>query len=177
MSHVDRIFLIGPMGAGKSTIGRRLAEQLGLSFVDLDAALEARTGVDIPRIFDIEGEAGFRRREADLLAELTEQPRICLATGGGAVLNETSQLNLSARGVVIYLRARVDTQLARTRQSDRPLLQGNDPRGRLEALLTERGPIYEALADITIDTEAGNPDRLARLLAERVQDTGLTDNG
>lgn len=174
MSHVDRVFLIGPMGAGKSTIGRRLAEHLGLGFVDLDTALEARTGVDIPRIFDIEGESGFRRREADLLAELTEQPRLVLATGGGAIMDPTSQQHLSARGVVVYLRARVDTQLARTRQSDRPLLQGDDPRGRLEALLAERGPIYEALADITVDTEDGNPDRLARRLADRLEGTGLT---
>lgn len=173
MSHIDRIFLIGPMGAGKSTIGRRLAQRLSLEFVDLDAAIEERTGVDIPRIFDIEGEAGFRRREAVLLDEITQRPGIVMATGGGAVLDPESQRHLGARGVVIYLRASIATQLARTRGSDRPMIQAEDPEARLTNLLAERGPIYEALADVIVDTEDGNPERLARRLAEQVQQPGV----
>ncbi len=171
MRAIDRVFLIGPMGAGKSTIGRRLARRLGLEFIDLDAALEARTGVDIPRIFDIEGEAGFRRREAELLDTLTRQAGIVLATGGGAILNADSRRHLGSRGVVIYLRARITTQLARTRGSSRPLLQAADPAARLQQLLDERAPLYESLADLCVDTEDGNPDRLAAELADRLQHT------
>ncbi|MDR9432622.1 MAG: shikimate kinase [Spiribacter sp.] len=173
MSHVDRVFLIGPMGAGKSTIGRRLAELSGLSFVDLDSAIEARTGVDIPRIFDIEGETGFRRREANLLDELTQTPGTLLATGGGAILDPLSQQHLSRRGIVVYLRASVATQLGRTHSSNRPLLRSDDPAQRLADLAAERGPIYETLADIAIDTEDGNPERIAQQLAERISQPGL----
>ena len=175
MSHIDRLFLIGPMGAGKSTIGRRLAQHLGLEFIDLDAAIEARTGVDIPRIFDIEVESEFRRREAALLDELSQQSGIVLATGGGAVFDSDSQRHLGARGVVIYLRASIATQLSRTNGSNRPLIQNKDPETGLRALLAERGPIYEALADIVIDTEDGNPERLARRLAERIQQPGIKE--
>ena len=172
MSKFDRIFLIGPMGAGKSTIGRRLARRLGFAFVDLDTALETRTGVDIPRIFDIEGEVGFRRREAELLDELSQQPQTVLATGGGAVLDPASRNHLAARGLVIYLRARVETQYARTRDSSRPLLQATDPQQRLRDLLAARAPLYESLADLTVDTEDGNPDRLAATLAARLRKLG-----
>jgi len=171
MSRIDRVFLIGPMGAGKSTIGRRLAGRLALSFIDLDAAIEARTGVDIPRIFDIEGESGFRRRESEQLETLTRQRRILLATGGGAVLDPANQRCLRDRGQVVYLRADVPTQIARTRHSDRPLLRGDDPAGRLAAILEARAPIYESLADISIDTGAGSPERIADQLARQLQST------
>lgn len=172
MNHVDRIFLVGPMGAGKSTIGRRLAERLGLSFIDLDQTIETRTGVDIARIFDIEGETGFRRRESALLDELTQLKGTVLATGGGAILDPKNQQHLSARGVVVYLRARVATQLTRTRNTDRPMLRSDDPAKRLAELIEIRDPIYTALADVEIDTEAGNPERLAEQIAERIQPSG-----
>lgn len=170
MRQRDRIFLVGPMGAGKSTVGRRLARRLGLEFVDCDQALEARTGVDIPRIFDIEGEAGFRRREAALIDELTRRRGIVLATGGGAVTDPLSRQHLSERGTVVYLRASVETQLARTRHSSRPLLQCADPRGRLTDLLAARGPLYEAIADIVVDSAEGSPERLATQIAGQLQE-------
>ncbi|AGY91311.1 hypothetical protein SPICUR_01460 [Spiribacter curvatus] len=177
MTMTKRVFLIGPMGAGKSTIGRRLAARLRLSFVDLDAAIEARTGVDIPRIFDIEGEAGFRRREAELLDSLTQQSGILLATGGGAILDADNRRHLSERGQVVYLRASVPAQLARIRHSNRPLLRDEDPAGRLRAILAERAPLYEALADISIDTEDGSPERIAERLAQRLLKTELSHEG
>jgi len=173
MAHNDRIFLIGPMGAGKSTVGRRLARRLGLEFIDCDQALEARTGVDIPRIFDVEGEAGFRRREAALIEELTARPGIVLATGGGAVTDPENRRRLAERGLVVYLRAAVDTQLARTRHSSRPLLQCAAPRERLEALLAERAPLYEQLADLIMDAAEGGPERLAARIAARLEEQDI----
>ncbi|WP_440996381.1 shikimate kinase AroK [Arhodomonas sp. SL1] len=163
------VFLIGPMGAGKSTVGRRLAARLGLEFVDCDATLEARTGVDIPRIFDIEGEEGFREREGRLLDELTAREGIVLATGGGAVLREANRRMLGARGRVVYLRADVDTQLARVRDSDRPLLRTDDPRARLEALAAERNPLYESIADVTVDTGSGSMDAVVEAIMEQLE--------
>ena len=142
------------MGAGKSTIGRRLAQTLGLSFHDSDTEIEQRTGASIALIFDIEGEAGFRRREHELLKELTRLPGVVLATGGGAVLDPDNRAMLATRGRIIYLRASVDQQLQRTaRDRKRPLLQTPDPRARLEQLMAARGPLYQEIANLIVDTD------------------------
>lgn len=145
------------MGAGKTTVGRMLARRLGKRFVDSDHEIEARTGASIPWIFEIEGEASFRRREAEMICELTAQPGIVLATGGGAILNPDNRDYLKKRGTVIYLRASVDSILQRTsHDKNRPLLQTADPRRRLEELTAQREPLYEEIADIIIDT--GRPN-------------------
>ena len=154
MKMPGNVFLVGPMGAGKSTIGRQLARELKHEFVDSDREIEERTGVDIPFIFDMEGEAGFRRREARVIDELTRRSGIVLATGGGAVLDPENRRHLASRGTVIYLRTSVDQQLARTaRDKKRPLLQTEDPRARLEELLREREPLYRSVADIVVETD------------------------
>jgi len=148
------LFLIGPMGAGKSTIGRQLSKRLNMAFQDSDHEIEARTGVDIPLIFELEGEAGFRRREQTVIEELTRNPGIVLATGGGAILDPENRRHLSTRGQVIYLHASVNQQLKRTRRDrNRPLLQTADPRARLEELMAIRDPLYREIADIIIETD------------------------
>lgn len=167
MSCPERVFLVGPMGAGKSTLGRRLAEALGMEFLDSDQEIERRTGVDIPRIFDVEGEAGFRSREAAVIDELSRRPATVLATGGGAVLNPATRARLRERGVVVYLRTPVERQFERTRHDrSRPLLHTDDRRDRLESLMQERGPLYEALAHFIVDSDGNGPRRvLAEVLA------------
>lgn len=157
------------MGAGKSTVGRMLAESLGLRFFDLDEILSLRAGASIPLIFEIEGEAGFRRRESVLLDEYTRLPDTVLATGGGCILSESNRQMLAERGTVIYLRTPVDLQLQRLRRdTERPLLQADDRRARLEALAAERDPLYESVADLVLDAEdrpvAATSDRLVALL-------------
>lgn len=173
MPSEKRIFLIGPMGAGKSAIGRPLAQRLRCRFLDSDRILEERTGVDIARIFDVEGEAGFRDREEAILQELTQHCGVVLATGGGAVIREGNRDCLRERGVIVYLRTSVDTQLVRTRHSNRPLLQTEDPRARLQELMHARAPLYEMLADITVDTDHGTiaaiVDDIIHRLGERVR--------
>jgi shikimate kinase len=148
------LFLTGPMGAGKSTIGQQLSKQLDLPFQDSDHEIEARTGVDIPLIFELEGEAGFRKRESVVIDELTQLPEIVLATGGGSILDPANREHLNSRGQVIYLRASVDQQLKRTRMDrNRPLLQTEDPRARLEELMAVRDPLYLEIASIVIETD------------------------
>ncbi len=147
-------FLVGPMGAGKSTIGRQLARSLGLEFVDSDREIEARTGVDIPLIFELEGEDGFRRREQEIIDTLTQKPGIVLATGGGAVLSRINRQHLASRGPVIYLRTSIEQQLKRTaRDRNRPLLQSENPGRILQELMKIRDPLYREIADWTIETD------------------------
>lgn len=166
------IFLVGMMGAGKTSVGRLLAQHLHLRFVDADQAIEARTGVRIPVIFEIEGEEGFRGREAAVIDELTREDGIVLATGGGAVLRADNRAALRQRGTVVYLRAAVDDLWHRTRHDrNRPLLHTPDPRGRLEELLAMREPLYQAVAHLTVDTSSQSLKvlvaRLEGLLAQR----------
>lgn len=158
----SNIFLVGPMGAGKTTVGKRLAELRGMTFADSDHEVERRTGVDIAFIFEKEGEAGFRKREKQVIAELTTGTHLVLATGGGAVLDAENRQHLSARGFVVYLHASVDQQLRRTGRTDhRPLLQGGDRREILEQLFAERDPLYREIADLVVDTEGRNARTLA----------------
>ena len=151
MNPSPNLFLIGPMGAGKSSIGRRLAERFGLPCIDLDAEIERRTGASVATIFEIEGEAGFRRRESDLLAAITTGAGMVLATGGGAVLAPANRALLRERGFVVWLQASVEQQLQRlARDRKRPLLDTPDRRERLEKLALERDPIYSGLADCSV---------------------------
>jgi shikimate kinase len=151
---VNRIFLIGPMGAGKTTIGKQLAQRLGYGFLDSDLELQERTGVNIPTIFDIEGESGFRERERAIIDQLTQAPDMVLATGGGAVLSEENRKHLGSRGMVVYLHCRPRFQYERTRHDrNRPLLQTENPLAKLQALFSERDPLYRQLADIIVTTE------------------------
>jgi len=156
------------MGAGKSTVGRLLARRCGFEFIDCDRELEARSGVSVATIFELEGEESFRRREAALIDELTQRPRTVLATGGGAILSEENRRHLRSRGLVIYLRASVDEILRRTaRDRARPLLQTDDRRGHIAQLLAEREALYAQVAHVTVQSGAGNPNRLvARLLED-----------
>ena len=154
---IPRIFLVGPMGAGKTTIGRRLAQVLRRDFLDSDHEIEQRAGASIPLIFEVEGEAGFRAREKAVIAELTQRQHIVLATGGGAVLDADNRRCLVGRGYVVYLCASVDEQLRRTHlDSNRPLLQTADPRARLAQLFEQRDPLYREVADCVVSTE-GRP--------------------
>jgi len=154
MLNAENVFLVGPMGSGKSAVGRQLATRLDLAFVDSDAEIEARTGVDIPYIFEKEGEAGFREREREVLDALTGRSRVLLSTGGGAVLDPANRERLRSRGCVVYLRTSVKQQFARTRRSGhRPLLSNDDPLGTLERLMLERAPLYEEAADVVVDTD------------------------
>jgi shikimate kinase len=148
-----KLFLVGMMGAGKTTVGRQLAKRLGKTFYDADREIEARTGVPVAVVFDIEGEAGFRKREAEVIDQLTTLDDIVLATGGGAVLDPRNRGHLSSRGFVVYLHAHPAVLWQRTRtDKSRPLLQGGDPRARLEALYAVRDPLYRDVADLVVET-------------------------
>lgn len=154
------IFLVGPMGAGKTTIGKLLAKQLGREFIDCDWYIIEQTGADIPWIFDKEGEIGFRDRETKALSELTAMPNIIMATGGGAV-GRAENRALLKQGLVIYLDASVDTQLIRTKKDkNRPLLQNDNPRAILEKLYQERSPLYKEVADIIVPTGRAFPKQM-----------------
>lgn len=166
------IFLIGLMGAGKTTIGRQLASELGLEFFDSDHEIENRTGVTVTHIFDIEGESGFRKRETAILDELTAKKGIVLATGGGAILKPENRQYLMSRGTTVYLYANIDTLLERTaKDRNRPLLQTDNPQEKLRELFKLRDPLYRETADIIIDT-ANDSVRLAvKEIQEKIQAT------
>ena len=167
---MQNVFLVGLMGAGKTTIGRILARKLGLKFVDSDHEIEARTGASIPWIFEIEGEPSFRRREADVIRELTGQDGLVLATGGGAILNPDNRAHLKARGTVIYLRASVHSILQRTaHDKNRPLLQTADPRKKLEELMAVRDPLYMEIADVVIDTGRPNVQSMVQSILTQLE--------
>ena len=157
------------MGSGKSAVGRHLARLLRRPFVDSDREIEERTGVDIPFIFDKEGEAGFRDREEAMLDELTAKPQLVLATGGGAVLREANRRALASRGFVVYLETSLDQQLERTRMSrNRPLLDTPDPAARLAELMETRDPLYREVARMTIRTDGRRVADVAREIRDRL---------
>lgn len=166
----EKIFLIGPMGAGKTTIGRQLANAISYNFIDSDNVITEKTGVDIPTIFDFEGESGFRQREADVLNELIKQTHIVLATGGGAVTNPTIQQLLQQNGFVVYLQTSVSEQLKRMGDDkNRPLLQAANPKQQLETLMQQRRPIYEASADLIIDTNLYNIKHISQTIIHKIK--------
>lgn len=161
----SNVFLIGPMGSGKTAVGRHLARLLGYSFHDSDADIEAKTGVDIRYIFDQEGESGFREREKESIGRLTRLENVVLATGGGAVIDPDNRRALAARGAVIYLETSVEQQIARTRHGrHRPLLSGVDPHRALAELMQFRAALYAEIADFKVATD----HRRVQLVAEQI---------
>ena len=160
------VFLVGPMGVGKTTVGRLLADELGYTFIDTDREIEARCGADIPWIFDVEGEEGFRQREIKALDELSSKECIVLATGGGIVLKPENREKLKSRGFVVYLTAHLDLLVERTgKDKKRPLLQVDDPRDALEKTLGFRDPLYRDVATIIVPTDRQNPRQAAKEIA------------
>jgi shikimate kinase len=169
MQQAGNLYLVGMMGAGKTTVGRMLARRLKLRFVDSDHEIEARCGVKIPVIFEIEGEAGFRAREAQAIAELAQLDGIVLATGGGVVLAPDNRRRLAERGTVVYLRATPEHLYERVRQDrNRPLLATGNPLARLRELYRERDPLYREVADLVVDTGRQSVQVLARGLLEQL---------
>lgn len=163
MKDPHKVFLIGPMGAGKSTLGRLLADELDLPFHDSDSEIEERSGADIAWIFDVEGEEGFRKREMKVIDELTRLPSLVMATGGGVVIREENRKNLQSRGTVVYLETEVDRQYERTRRDrKRPLLQQDDPKQKLTQLYQVRDPLYREIADLIVSTNRSNPKSVIR---------------
>jgi shikimate kinase len=168
------IFLIGPMGAGKSTIGRQLASALAYTFKDSDQEIQRRTGVDIPTIFEFEGEAGFRQRERQVIDDLSQGERVVLATGGGAVLNEDNRRALTTRGFVVYLHCSPEQQYSRTaRDRNRPLLQNSEPLQTLRELMEQRDPLYRQVADLVVSTEKRSASAVVREIRQHLEDQGL----
>ena len=167
---IKNLFLIGPMGAGKTTVGRQLSELLRMEFHDSDQEIQRRTGVDIPTIFEFEGEEGFRAREQNMIDELTMREGIILATGGGAVLREENRQHLSSRGFVIYLHCTPDQQFERTyRDRNRPLLQTEDPLDKLRGLMEVRDPLYRQTADMVVSTEGRNTQSVVREIIKKIE--------
>jgi len=169
MESSSSIYLVGMMGAGKSTVGRWLARRLKLRFYDSDHEVERRCGVKIPVVFDIEGEEGFRSRETQVLGELTALDSVVLATGGGAVLSPENRARLASRGLVAYLHARPEDLYARVKHDrNRPLLATGDPLDRLRELYRERDPLYREVADVVIETGRQSVQALGRELIDTI---------
>jgi shikimate kinase len=170
MSEPTNVFLVGPMGVGKSTIGRLLASQLNMPFFDSDREIEFVTGADIPWIFDVEGEKGFRIREARMIDTLTQRKGIILATGGGAILDPNSRHFLHSRGTVVYLRASVAQQLERTgKDKNRPLLQTENPLAKIKELIKVREPLYRETAHLIIDTSRRSPRSVSLEISRQLE--------
>ena len=169
MGKRDNLYLVGLMGAGKTTVGRLLAKHYGSDFRDSDHEIEARTGVKSPVIFEIEGEAGFRKREEAAIADLTADSGVVLATGGGAILSPLNREALRANGTVIYLRGQPEYLYERTRHDrNRPLLQTGDPLAKLRELYRVRDPLYREIADIVVDTGRQSVPGITRVLLARI---------
>tara|TARA_B100000925_G_scaffold4771_1_gene3457 strand:- start:1692 stop:2204 length:513 start_codon:yes stop_codon:yes gene_type:complete len=169
MKLLNNYFLIGPMGAGKTAVGKQLAKLLDIEFYDTDEEIESRTGVDIPFIFEKEGESGFRKRESEILSELTKKNNIVLATGGGAIQSKENRKNLMSKGTVIYLKADIQKQFERTlKGKERPLLNSENPKLILENLMKIREPFYQNSADITITTDDRKISSVAREIMNKI---------
>ena len=169
MSKVQNVFLVGPMGAGKSAVGRQLARLLHMNFMDSDDEIESRTGVDIPFIFEKEGEEGFRKREAKVIDDLSKLEGLVLATGGGAVVDPQNRSVLGARGFVVYLYTTVEQQLARTQKGrERPLLESGDRKQILDGLMVEREAMYRDIADLVVETDGRKVKAVANEILERL---------
>jgi shikimate kinase len=165
------VFLIGPMGSGKTAVGRQLARSLRLDFYDCDVEIERRTGVDIAYIFEKEGEAGFREREREVIDILTQLEDVVIATGGGAILAPENREHLAARGRVVYLRTGIEHQLERTRHGrHRPLLRTGDPEAKLRELMGIRAPLYESIASITVATDGRHVRAVADEIVQRLKE-------
>jgi shikimate kinase len=168
--HSGNLILVGMMGSGKTTMGKTLARHLDKTFVDSDEEIQKRTGVTIPHIFDVEGEAGFRQRETAVICELVGRENMVLATGGGAVLAQQNRAMLKQNGIVVYLRASVHDLWQRTRHDrNRPLLQTEDPRSKLNELFQQRDPLYREVADIVIQSGKQSVHSLMLHLAGEIE--------
>ena len=170
MNYSGNVFLVGPMGVGKTTIGRALADRMNLEFFDSDQEIETATGADIPWIFDVEGERGFRHREVNMINLLTGRKNIVLATGGGAVLDEKNRIRLKKRGLVVYLSASIKQQIERTaRDIHRPLLQNGNLEQTIKDLMVVREPLYLEVADVVVDANRRNPKSVSNEIIKQIK--------